>query len=120
MCCCGCKSPGVLHGREGDVTVGAQLQAAVLRLDAFDPEGKTTHKDVNWVWQGMAVAMPCFQGKKKKKSTSLSKFMNVSMTICVNYSVIKLLLTNYNANENKTIAFTRDYILHNTQYIIVN
>ena len=27
--------------------------------------------------------------------------MNVSMTICINNSLIKLLQTNYNANENK-------------------
>ena len=42
----------------------------------------------NCLWQGMAPAIPRLQGKEGKKGEK-SEFMNVSVTICVDYSVIK-------------------------------
>ena len=49
-------------------------------------------KGVNWVWQGIAAAMPWFQGKINKCTYLIKiEFMSVSVTVCVDYSVIKLL-----------------------------
>ena len=48
------------------------------------------YRGVRWVWQGMATAMP-LPGKGKKEKCLKSKFVNVFMTIFVDYSVIKLL-----------------------------
>ena len=47
------------------------------------------HRGVNWVWQGYAAAIPWVQGGEIKV-TFKYKSMNVSLSICAGYYVVKL------------------------------
>ena len=50
-------------------------------------------------WQGMATIMPWFQGGKNKMYLIYSKYLNVPMTSCVDYSVI---IITYARNEDSS------------------
>ena len=65
------------------VITGLRLRIEVVRE-------RVGNRGINFVWQGMAAAAPWFQGVKIIVVLKV-KIMNVSMTICVDRSVIKLL-----------------------------